>query len=55
MEMGINKFTADDVINNLDKKYLSNIIKILGDERDGKIIANAINRYRIVRWFCDYA
>ena len=47
MEMGINKFTADDVINNLDKKYLSNIIKILGDERDGKIIANAINRYRI--------
>ena len=28
MEMGINKYSAYDVVNTLDKKYLSNIIKI---------------------------
>ena len=47
MEMGINKYTAYDVINSLDKRYLSNIIKIFGEEKDGKIIANAINKHRI--------
>ncbi len=46
MEMGINKYTAYNVINNLDKRYLSNIIKIFGEEKDGKVIANAINKYR---------
>ena len=47
MEMGINKYTAYNVINSLDKRYLSNIIKIFGEEKDGKKIANAINKYRI--------
>ena len=47
MEMGINKYTAYNVINSLDKRYLSNIIKIFGEEKDGKIIANAINKHRI--------
>ena len=42
MEMGINKYTAYDVVNNLHKKKLANIIKILGDEKDGKKIANKI-------------
>ena len=46
MEMGINKFTAYDVVNNLDKKNLANIIKILGDEKDGKRIANKIELHR---------
>ena len=46
MEMGINKYSAYDVINTLDKKYLATIIKILGDEKDGKIIANKIDKYR---------
>jgi len=46
MQMGINKYSAYDVINNLDKKNLANIIKILGEEKDGKIIANKIVRYR---------
>jgi len=46
MEMGINKYSAYDVINNLDKEYLATIIKILGDEKDGKIIANKIDQYR---------
>ena len=46
MEMGINKYSAYDAINNLDKEYLATIIKILGDEKDGKIIANKIDQYR---------
>jgi len=46
MQMGINKYSAYDVVNTLDKKNLANIIKILGDEKDGKKIANNIVNYR---------
>ena len=46
MEMGINKYSAYDVINTLDKEYLATIIKVLGEEKDGKIIANKIDKYR---------
>ena len=44
--MGLNKYTAYDIVNNYDKKYLSKIIKILGEEKDSKKIANAIIKYR---------
>ena len=46
MKMGFNEYSAYDVVNNLDKKDLSNIIKILGEEKDGKIIARKIIEYR---------
>ena len=46
MEMGINKYSAYDVINTLDKEYLATIIKVLGQEKDGRIIANKIDKYR---------
>ena len=46
MEMGINERSAYNVINTLDKQYLGNIIKLLGEEKDGKIIANKIAKYR---------
>ena len=46
MQMGINKYSAYDVINTLDKQYLTSIIKILGEEKDGRIIANKIVKYR---------
>ena len=46
MEMGINERSAYNVINTLDKEYLATIIKILGDEKDGKIIANKIDKQR---------
>ena len=46
MEMGKNKYSAYDVVNNLDKDYLAKIIKILGEEKDGRIIANKIDKYR---------
>jgi 16S rRNA (cytosine1402-N4)-methyltransferase len=49
MEMGINKYSAYDVVNKLDKKHLGNIIKILGEEKDGKKIANKIDIHRKIK------
>jgi len=46
MEMGLNQYSAYEVVNKLDKRYLANIIKVLGEEKDGKIIANKIEKYR---------
>ena len=46
MEMGINEYSTYDVINTLDKECLANIIKVLGEEKDGRIIANKIVKYR---------
>jgi len=46
MEMGINEYSAYDVINTLDKEYLGKIIKVLGEEKDARIIANKIDRYK---------
>jgi len=42
MQMGINKYSAYDVVNFLDKNDLANIIKILGEEKDGRKIASKI-------------
>ena len=46
MKMGLNDFSANDVINKLDQKDLEKIFKFLGEERDGKRIANKIARNR---------
>ena len=46
MEMGINKYSAYDVVNSLDNKNLAKIIKVYGEEKDGKKIANKIVHYR---------
>jgi len=46
MEMGINEDSAYKVINTLDKEHLATIIKVLGEEKDGRIIANKIDKYR---------
>ena len=46
MEMGINEYSTYDVINTLDKEYLATIIRVLGEEKDGRIIANNIDKYR---------
>ena len=42
MKMGINDFSAKEVINNLDEKELANIFKYFGDEKDSKRIAHNI-------------
>ena len=49
MEMGMNEYSAYDIINTLDKEHLAMIIKVLGEEKDGKIIANKIDKYRSIR------
>ena len=36
MQMGINKYSAYDVVNTLDKQYLANIIKVLGEGKRRK-------------------
>jgi 16S rRNA (cytosine1402-N4)-methyltransferase len=46
MQMGINNYSAYDIVNFLDKKNLANVIKIFGEEKDGKIIASKITKYR---------
>ena len=47
MKMGINSFSAHDVINKLDKEELTKIFKFFGDEKDAKKISLAICRRRI--------
>ena len=42
MKMGINDFSAKEVINNLDEKELAQIFKYFGDEKDSKRIAHNI-------------
>ena len=49
MEMGMNDCSTYDVVNTLDKEHLATIIKVLGEERDGKIIANKIDKYRRIK------
>ncbi len=46
MKMGINNFSAYDAVNILKKDDLSKIIKILGEEKDGRKIANKIMQHR---------
>jgi 16S rRNA (cytosine1402-N4)-methyltransferase len=46
MEMGLNECSAFEAVNNLDKKNLINLIKILGEEKDAKVIVNKIINYR---------
>ncbi len=42
MRMGINDFSANEVINTLEEKELAQIFKYFGDERDSKRIAHNI-------------
>jgi len=46
MQMGINEFSAQDAVNKLEVKDLTNIFKILGEEKEGKKIAKKIAIYR---------
>ena len=39
MRMGINEFSANDVLNKLDQKQISTILKYFGDEKDHKKIS----------------
>ena len=49
MKMGINSFSAKDVINILEEKELAQIFKYFGDEKDSKRIAHNIVEDRATR------
>jgi 16S rRNA (cytosine1402-N4)-methyltransferase len=42
MQMGLNNFSAEDVINKLDEKELDKIFKFFGEEKESKFIARNI-------------
>ena len=46
MRMGINDFSADDVVNRLEYKEIESILKYFGDEKDAKIISKNIIKFR---------
>ena len=47
MKMGINSFSAEDVINKLDEKELEKIFKFFGEEIESKFIAKNIIKERL--------
>ena len=46
MMMGLNEFSAKEVINNLEGKEIEKILKYFGDENDAKIISRNITKKR---------
>ena len=46
MKMGLNEFSAKEVINNLEEKEIEKILKYFGDENDAKIISRNITKKR---------
>ena len=46
MQLGLNDFTAHEVINNLDEKDLNKIFRYFGDEKEAKAISKSIARER---------
>jgi len=46
MKMGLNNFSADDVVNKLGQKELSKIFKVFGDESSSNVISKKIISFR---------
>ena len=46
MRMGLNSFSADDVVNKLNEKELAKIFKTFGEEKNSKIISRKIASFR---------
>jgi 16S rRNA (cytosine1402-N4)-methyltransferase len=47
MKMGLNNYSAEDVINKLEQKELEKIFKFFGDENESKFIARNIVKERV--------
>jgi len=47
MQMGLNNYSAEDAINNLDEKELDKIFKFFGEEKESKFIARNIVKERL--------
>ena len=46
MQMGLNNYSAEDVINKLDEKELDKVFKFFGEEKESKFIARNIVKER---------
>ena len=46
MQMGLNSYSAEDVINKLDERELDKVFKFLGEEKESKFIARNIVKER---------
>ena len=46
MKMGLNDFSADDVVNKLGQKELTKVFKLFGEENSSKIISKKIISFR---------
>ena len=46
MQMGLNNYSAEDAINNLDEKELDKVFKFFGEEKESKFIARNIVKER---------
>ena len=46
MQLGLNSYSAEDVVNKLDEKELEKIFKFFGDEKEAKYIARNIIKVR---------
>ena len=49
MMMGLNDYSANEAINNLEEKELEKILKYFGDEKDAKLISRNITKERMSR------
>ncbi len=49
MTMGLNEFSANEVVNYLKDKELEKILKYFGDEKDAKIISKNISKERLLK------
>ena len=49
MMMGLNDFSAKEVVNNLEDKELEKILKYFGDEKDAKLISKNLVRGRLLK------
>jgi 16S rRNA (cytosine1402-N4)-methyltransferase len=47
MQMGLNNYSAEDIINKLDEKELDKIFKFFGEEKESKFIARNIIKERL--------
>ena len=47
MQMGLNDYSAEDVINKLDEKELEKVFKFFGEEKESKFIARNIVKERL--------
>ncbi len=47
MQMGLNDYSAEDVINKLEEKELDKVFKFFGEEKESKFIARNIVKERL--------